>query len=318
MPFIQRALGKKVEIVPILIGMPGPDSLAALSAGIARILRDDPHAVLVISSDLSHFNDQTAALAKDNRVIDAMERLSTRELELYLKSGRGEMCGGWPTVYGISAARAAGATHAVRYRSGTSADVNGDRKSVVGYVAMGVMQSRLSEKQKRQLHDLAATTVTRHVKGQQVPSAASADPLFKADGATFVTLNDAGGRLRGCIGTIQPQMSLYGSVISNAVSAASHDNRFPPVRADELASLRVEVTILSPLEAVNDSASIVVGRHGVYLEKEGRSSVFLPQVPLEQGWDLTTYLSQLALKAGLPPDGWKGARLSVFTAEVVR
>jgi AmmeMemoRadiSam system protein A len=206
----------------------------------------------------------------------------------------------------------------VRYRSGTSAGVNGDRKSVVGYVAMGIMPGRLSDKQKRQLHELAVTTVTRHVTGRPLPSSDSADPLLRADGATFVTLNDASGRLRGCIGTIQPQMSLYGSVISNAVSAASRDSRFPPVRADELASLRVEVTILSPLEAVKDPGSIVVGRHGVYLEKEGRSSVFLPQVPVEQGWDLPTYLSQLALKAGLPSDGWKGARLSLFTAEVIR
>jgi AMMECR1 domain-containing protein len=72
------------------------------------------------------------------------------------------------------------------------------------------------------------------------------------------------------------------------------------------------------MEAVQDSKSIVIGRHGLYLEKDGRSSVFLPQVPVEQHWDLPTYLSQLAVKAGLPPDGWQGARLSVFTAEVIK
>jgi hypothetical protein len=318
LPFIQRAFGGKVSVVPLLVGSPTQASLASLSAALGRILRNDPHALLVISTDLSHYHDQTTALAMDRRMIDAMERLSARDLELYLRSGTGEMCGAWPTVYGISAARAAGATHAVRYRSATSGDVTGDRKSVVGYAAMGIMRGGLSARQKRQLLDLAATALYRHVTGDPLPDSSTADPVLKADGATFVTLNDANGNLRGCIGTILPQMSLYASVVSNAVSAASRDSRFPPVRREELAGLRVEVTVLSPMEAVPDTKSIVIGKHGLYLEKDGRSSVFLPQVPLEQHWDLPTYLSQLAIKAGLPPDGWQGARLSVFTAEVIK
>ena len=52
-------------------------------------------------------------------------------------------------------------------------------------------------------------------------------------------------------------------------------------------------------------------------QASGRSSVFLPQVPVEQGWDLPTYLRELAMKAGLPPDGWKNGRLYRFTAEIV-
>ena len=71
------------------------------------------------------------------------------------------------------------------------------------------------------------------------------------------------------------------------------------------------------MEPVSGSSEIKVGTHGVYLEASGRSSVFLPQVPVEEGWDLATYLKQLALKAGLPPDGWKSGRLYRFTAEIV-
>ncbi len=138
-----------------------------------------------------------------------------------------------------------------------------------------------------------------------------------ADGASFVTLKDARGNLRGCIGTILPVMPLDRSVITNAVSAASRDPRFPPVRAEELPGLSVEVTVLSPLEPLRDPNGITIGKHGLYLEKEGRSSVFLPQVPVEQRWDRNVYLEELALKAGLPKDGWRGAKLYTFTAEVI-
>jgi AmmeMemoRadiSam system protein B/AmmeMemoRadiSam system protein A len=318
LPFIQRALGKNTTIVPILVGSPDQMSFKALSKGISQFLDSDPKAVLIISTDLSHFHDLKTAQTMDNRVIDAMERLSHKDLERLLTSRHAEMCGGWPAVYGLAAARSAGATHAVRYRNATSGDVTGDFKSVVGYVSMGIVRGDLTAEQRKQLLELARTTVIHQVKGEKLPDAATDVPLLKADRATFVTINEAGGRLRGCIGSIEPQSSLRASVISNAASAATRDTRFSPVRPDELTGLQYEVTILSPLVQLTSVKDIVIGRHGLYLEKDGRSSVFLPQVPVEQGWDRAVYLAQLSLKAGLGPDGWKDARLSSFTAEVIK
>ncbi len=318
LPFIQRAFGAKVQVVPILVGTPTRDSLTALSRDLGRLLRADPHALLVISTDLSHYHNQASAQRMDRGMIDAVERLSTNDLERLVQSGAGEMCGIWPTVYGIAAARGAGASHGLLYRAGTSGDVNGDKQRVVGYAAMGIIRGGLSKQQKRVLLDLARRTVSRQVNGERIPVPGTGDPHLRADGAAFVTLNGPDGRLRGCIGTIVPNSSLYESVIRNAVAAAIHDPRFKPVSTDELKGLSIEVSVLSPLVPISDPSAIVVGRHGLYLEKGGASSVFLPQVPVEQGWDLPTYLSQLALKAGLPPDGWRGARLSVFSAEVIR
>jgi AmmeMemoRadiSam system protein A len=183
---------------------------------------------------------------------------------------------------------------------------------------MGIVRGRLSTDQKKQLLELARSSVVRHVKGDRLPDAATEVPILRADRATFITINGPVGHLRGCIGTIEPQASLRASVINNAVSAASHDSRFAPVRPEELPGLRFEVTILSPLSPVKDVKDIVIGRHGLFLERDGRSSVFLPQVPVEQHWDLPTYLSELSRKAGLGADGWKGARLSAFTAEVIK
>ncbi len=318
LPFVQRILGHKVQVVPILVGMPDRESFAALSSGIARILMEDPEALLVISTDLSHFHDQATSNSMDSGVIDAMERLAIPDLERMLSSGKGEMCGGWPTVYGLAAARAAGASHAVSYGRGSSGDLTGDRQRVVGYVSMGIVRGRLSDQQRHNLLELARLTVNRHVRGEKLPDATTTDPLLKADRGVFVTIKTPDGHLRGCIGSIVPEKSLQESVIQNAVAAAARDQRFKPVRPEELAGLQYEVTVLSPLEPLSDPTAIQVGRHGLYLEKGPFSSVFLPQVPLEQGWDRSTYLAELARKAGLAVDGWKDARLSVFTADVIK
>jgi AmmeMemoRadiSam system protein A len=109
---------------------------------------------------------------------------------------------------------------------------------------------------------------------------------------------------------------LYRNVIDLAKKSAFEDPRFSPLTADEFPGLRLEISALTPMRAVAGHEEIVIGRHGVQLEKGAQRAVFLPQVAPEQGWSLETLLEQLARKAGLPVDGWHGAKLSVFEAEV--
>jgi uncharacterized protein (TIGR00296 family) len=91
-----------------------------------------------------------------------------------------------------------------------------------------------------------------------------------------------------------------------------------PVTADELESIAIEISAMSPLRKVASPDEIAVGRHGVVVKQDFHSGVFLPQVAPEQGWDRDTMLSILCTeKAGLPADAWKhGAELWVFTANV--
>lgn len=132
----------------------------------------------------------------------------------------------------------------------------------------------------------------------------------------FVTLS-AGGRLRGCIGTIEGVVPLMEAVVRNAREAAVGDPRFTPVAPGEVAGLDLEISALTPLRPLADPEEIDVGRHGVLLEVRGRRAVFLPQVAAEEGWDRATMLGHLALKAGLAPNAWQdGARFLVFEAEV--
>lgn len=142
------------------------------------------------------------------------------------------------------------------------------------------------------------------------------EPL-RRPGGVFVTYHRR-GRLRGCIGSIIPVESLYRAVVSNALHSAFHDPRFQPVSAGELVEIHIEISVMSPLEEVADPRRVRVGRDGLVLQAAGHTGVFLPQVPVECGWDLETYLRELGNKAGLDEGAVfrKDARLQRFTAQV--
>jgi AmmeMemoRadiSam system protein A len=152
-------------------------------------------------------------------------------------------------------------------------------------------------------------------------AAAPLTPALRAPGAAFVTLKlredpARPARLRGCIGTLEASGPLHEAVARFACESAFGDPRFPPLAAAELEHLEIEISVLGAPHAVDGPDAIAPGRHGVMLDKPPHRAVFLPQVATEQGWGVTELLEHLALKAGLRRDGWRGARLSVFEADV--
>ena len=112
---------------------------------------------------------------------------------------------------------------------------------------------------------------------------------------------------------------LYESIVQNAREACK-DHRFVanPITEAEAPALTVEISVLSPTRRVHDLETIVVGRDGLIMARGRNRGVFLPQVPGEQGWDRTQYLTHLCGKAGLPSDAWKDPQTEVsrFTAQV--
>lgn len=131
----------------------------------------------------------------------------------------------------------------------------------------------------------------------------------------FTTLHIE-GKLRGCVGYVVPLYPLYRTIAETAMAAAFQDDRFPPVTSAEAPLLRVEISILSPLKPITPE-EIVIGKHGLVVNRGSYRGLLLPQVPLEWGWDRETFISQTCRKAGLPTDAWKkGATLEAFTAEI--
>jgi AmmeMemoRadiSam system protein A len=143
------------------------------------------------------------------------------------------------------------------------------------------------------------------------------ESLRQPSGA-FVTLT-RDGMLRGCIGYIQPHKPLFEAVFENGYNAAARDHRFAPLTQPELAGLEIEVSVLSPPRPIPSADDFILGEHGIILHKAGRSSVFLPEVAIQQGWDRDETLNHLATKAGLAADAWReGAEFEVFTSETLQ
>jgi AmmeMemoRadiSam system protein A len=148
-----------------------------------------------------------------------------------------------------------------------------------------------------------------------IPSPQSPIPGGLRAGA-FVTLRIK-GELRGCIGYPEAELPLVSVVERCAVSAAISDPRFPPLSAAEWSEIDLEISVLGPIQAVDDIRQVVVGRDGLIAEFGRRRGLLLPQVAVEWSWDASEFAAQTCIKAGLPRDAWqKGARLLKFEAEV--
>jgi AmmeMemoRadiSam system protein A len=151
-------------------------------------------------------------------------------------------------------------------------------------------------------------------KGRRLPAVESLSPLLREKRGTFVTLWLE--ELRGCIGFPYPVKPLAEAVQEAAISAALQDPRFPPVRAEELSSIEIEISVLTPPRPIEPS-QIQIGVHGLIITRGNRSGLLLPQVAIEYRWDSATFLEQTCLKAGLPATAWKEkANLFSFEAQV--
>lgn len=144
-------------------------------------------------------------------------------------------------------------------------------------------------------------------------------PALNLPAGAFVTLY-LNGELRGCIGQLEPTRPLAQIVAEMATAAAFEDPRFPPLTKSEFPDIKIEISILSPLQQIFNVDEIKVGKHGVMVRQGRRGGVYLPQVATEQGWDKTTLLSSLCQdKAGLPPACWLDVKtkIFIFTSEII-
>ena len=126
-------------------------------------------------------------------------------------------------------------------------------------------------------------------------------PDLSGRAGAFVSLHLSNGSLRGCIGTVEPTApTLAEEIIQNAVSAATRDPRFPPVRPEELEDLVISVDVLSPAEPVASLADLDVKRYGVIVQRDWRRGLLLPDL---EGVDTVQQQVGIAMqKAGIAPN----------------
>jgi hypothetical protein len=337
-PFALVAL-PGVRILPVVVGTDDPQACIRIGRALAAVLRGR-RPLIVASSDLAHYPDYGVALASDRALLAAMARLDPAGVHA---AARGMMdaglpgletcaCGEGAVMVAMEAARLLGARRGTVVSRANSGDTPlGDRARVVGYGAVmlsagapgadtaalappapGAPSDTLGPGDRRALLALARRTLERWFATATLPLPRGFSPAATRMQGAFVTLTER-GELRGCIGHMAEDRPLDLNVESMALSAALDDPRFPPLEALELERVTIEVSALTPLERVAGPAAVVIGRDGVQIRKDGRVAVFLPQVPVEQGWDLPALMENLCEKAGLPAGAWKsGAEFWTF------
>ena len=354
LPFIQVVFGDKLpKIVPLIVGEMSPEMVRTFATAMRRELREED--LVLISSDFLHyganygyvpFGEPVFENIKkfDARTVDAIRQINSAVFEQFARETPNCACG-------VNSLRVLAALFQAdksqltfdELAYDTSGRKTNDTSMSVSYEALALSGSPKFEnttpasdavnKGNTMVLNKDAQHIARDIVKQALVEAVShqhetsmpegllknneTTAVFRESYGVFVTLNDADGDLRGCIGNIIPVAPLGEGIWGRAQDAALNDPRFNPVQIDELSSLSFEISVLTKPVRISGPDQIVIGRHGVVMHKDGRSAVFLPQVAPEQGWDVETMLIHLSMKAGLRPDAWReGARFEVFEAQV--
>lgn len=176
----------------------------------------------------------------------------------------------------------------------------------------------LSKENKRQLLIWAREAIKTHLETGDHLTISNVSSEFYEKRGCFVTLR-LNTMLRGCIGTFDAAQPLLDNVLRMAVSAAVNDPRFPPLKKSELPQLKIEISILGEPVKVTSLGEIKIGRDGVLIRYQGRSGTYLPDVAVEQGWDVQTFVMHCAIeKAGLKPNEIAQAELYRYEVEKMK
>jgi AmmeMemoRadiSam system protein A len=179
-------------------------------------------------------------------------------------------------------------------------------------------EDQFSGELRRAMLALARAAIVSAFDHKPLSRTASEPSCFSLSQGVFVTL-EVHGKLRGCIGVIEPREPLRESIVHCAQSAAFHDPRFPSLRAEELSGLVIEISVLSELFPIA-LQQIQIGKHGLLVATENQRGLLLPQVATEHRLSREEFLEETCHKAGLPRDAWRAPQTKIyaFTCEIFR
>jgi len=334
-PFLQLVL-PRAKIVPVYFNNQNLDIAGRVGQMTAWAVKGRK-ALIVCSTDLSHYPDAATAVIADRAILQAICTLDSKRIidtdrELLAKY-RGKnlqctACGLGAVLATVEAAKRLGATGArvIGYdHSGNH--MRRDKSRVVGYAAVAIYGPpavrsagrMLSERERKMLLSLARKSVGLAFDKKNVPPLAGLPPALKTKAGAFVTLTK-GGRLRGCIGTFSRKTEVWKVVVEYARVAAFKDSRFRPLAKAELAQVEFEISVLSPLRKLKDPLDIRLGVDGIWIVGAGGGTgTYLPQVG-KRFKTKEQFLSDCTKnKARLPADAWRDPRKATvyaYTAEV--
>ena len=293
LPFLQY-FKRDIKLVPIILAYASGATYKEIGKELAKAVKDlNREVVIIASSDMTHYEPQESARRKDTQAIEAILDLNEDELLKRVDELDISMCGYAPATCLISAAKELGATGAELVKYQTSGDTTGDYTSVVGYA--GIIIKGMSP-----LARLAKKTVETFIREGRAPQPEKLTPEMKQRAGVFVSIHKF-GELRGCIGTFEPiRENVAEETITNAISSATRDPRFPPIAPDELKDLSYNVDVLTKPEPIASQDQLDPKRYGVIVEAGFRRGLLLPDL---EGVDTVEYQIDICRqKAGIMPD----------------
>jgi hypothetical protein len=318
LPFLQRVLDPGWTLVPLIVGADLPEEVAAVIARCAEL----PETLVVVSTDLSHYLDHQAAVARDERTIGAVLHRRPEGV------GPHDACGRYP-LRGLLVAAERHGWDVELLDARNSGDTAGDWDRVVGYAAFALTAhpdagpaGRLDAEARASLLGLARATIEGSLEaGRRVrPDLPAGPAVLHEVGAAFVTLRTRDGALLGCIGSLSARQPLAEDVVEHAYDAAFRDPRFPPMDVERARDLVIDVSVLAPARPFpcvgwDDLAARVPTGAGVVVTAGHHRATFLPAV-WKQLPEPVAFLSALWRKAGLQPGEWPaGIAVEVYDVE---
>ena len=339
LPLLQAAF-REFAFVPIVTGELDIETATNVGRALGEMIDDDT--LVIASTDFTHYGNNfryvpfTENVEENLRALDmeGFEHIQSHDLDswyAFLEQRKPTICGRYAVAILMAMFSDRNNVQLVKYD--TSGRLTGDFANSVSYVGAVVTGSltgkdipaeksegpELDQLSRDSLLELARATVGWFFEHRRAPAVEDlgieVTENMKREMGAFVTLKKQ-GNLRGCIGEY-PRRAVYRAVMDMALASAFEDRRFNPLEESELRDVTFEISALSPHRVVGSSDNIVLGKHGIIIEKAGRRAVFLPQVATEQGWNLEETLTHLCMKAGLPANGWQeGMTFRVFEANV--
>lgn len=331
LPFLQVLYGNDIQIVPIIVGSKNKEVIKSIALHLKAYMKSDN--LFVISSDFSHYPSYHDAKLSDGMIAKSILKndpetfLLTKKYveDLDYKNLVTSVCGS-TAILTLLYMTQNEPYHYKLFEYLNSGDhvYFGDKTRVVGYWSIGVTRKRelfhLSASDRNTLLKIAHNTIKKYITGvdsNPIENIPINETLSQPVGA-FVSVY-INGKLRGCIGRFSPDLPLYKVVQKMALSAATSDTRFTPVKPDELTDLNLEISVLTPLDKVNDIREIKLGKHGVYIRQDNKAGTLLPQVATKNNWTLEEFLGRCARdKAGIGWDGWKRAEIYKYEAIIFK
>lgn len=326
LPFI-KTLKPNAKILPVLFGEATPANCMKFAEALEKA-SEGRKILILASTDLCHYPSYNDAKDLDKETTGFIEKMDLPGL-CACQAGKGvnaanvdtPICSAGGVGVAIAWCSKRGVKQAKILARANSGDVRGgDLLRVVGYASALFATApeeefALSKKARDELLGLARKRISGRLSGEKWQYTPPADiPELQVKAPAFVTLT-IGGKLRGCIGYTVAQGELWRAVEEMAISAAFSDPRFPPVTRGELDSIRIEISVLSPM-VPSAPEDIIPGKHGVMVKCGARRGLFLPQV-WEQLPDKNQFMAYLCMeKAGLPADAWKDKSTTILTFTV--